>query len=101
MPLKRKNLRLSSIHRKALAYARSRRSRILAERFGIPGFQVLFVTRSRERLRRMKEVCRIATQGNTASLFLFLTDDDLTTRSAWYNGSDPLHSLFCATHSNP
>ena len=85
MPIKRKNLRLSSIHRKALAYLRTRRSGILKRKFGIPGFQVLFVTRSKERLERMKEACRAVARGKNPSLFLFTTSDELKIRSVWYN----------------
>ncbi len=77
MPLYRKSLRLSSIRRKALAYSQSRRSKVLKERSGIPGFQVLFVSRSKGRLERMKDVCREAMQGHATSLFLFATLDDL------------------------
>ena len=77
MPLYRKSLRLSSIRRKALSYLQSRRSKVLKEQFGIPGFQVLFVSRSKDRLKRMKDVCREAMQGRDASLFLFASIDDL------------------------
>jgi hypothetical protein len=77
MPLYRRSLRLSSIRRKALAYSQSRRSKTLKERFGIPGFQVLFVSRSKGRLERMKNVCSEATQGRDTSLFLFVSIDDL------------------------
>jgi hypothetical protein len=76
MPLCRKSLRLSSIRRKALAYSQSRRSRVLRDRFGIPGFQTLFVTRSRERLERMKETCKTAS-GRNPSIFLYATQDGL------------------------
>jgi hypothetical protein len=101
MPLKRKNLRLSSIHRKVLAYTTTRRNRILAEQFSIPGFQVLFVTRSKERLEGITETCRRATHGWNSSLFLFSTTQDLTNKNPlWYNGNDPLHSS-PAQHSNP
>jgi hypothetical protein len=98
MPIRRKNLRLSSIHRKALAYAHTRKAGTLKDQFGIPGFQVVFVTKSKERLERMRETCRDALDGNASSLFLFLTYDDLQTQ-AWYTNSHPLHVLR-ATHLN-
>ena len=98
MPLQRKNLRLSSIHRKALAYSQTRKTGILKDQFDIPGFQVVFVTKSKERLERMRETCRDALDGNASSLFLFLTYDDLQTQ-AWYNTTHPLHVLR-ATHVN-
>ena len=76
MPLTRKSLALSSIQRKALAYSRSFKSGVLKRRFGIPGFKVLFVVRSKERLERMKEVCRTV-QGGGSSLFLFVTSEEM------------------------
>jgi hypothetical protein len=77
MPLYRKSLRLSSIRRKALAYSRTRRRQVLREQFGIPGFQVLFVSSSEERMHRMKEACRAVMNGRNTSLFLFVTIDEL------------------------
>ena len=76
MPIYRKSLRLSSIRRKAIAYGRSRKGRVLKDRFGITGFQVLFITHSKERLARMKEVCRDATGGAETSPFFFITIDE-------------------------
>jgi hypothetical protein len=77
MPIRRRNLRLSSIYRKALAYSKTRRNGVLKDRFGIPGFQVLFITQSKNRLERMNEVCSDALQGRNTSLFLFATPDEL------------------------
>jgi hypothetical protein len=96
MPLRRKNLQLSSIHRKALAYAHTRKAGILKDQFGIPGFQVVFITKSKERLERMRETCRDVLDGNASSLFLFLTYDDLQTQVC-YTNTHPLHVLR-ATH---
>jgi hypothetical protein len=81
MPIHRKNLRNSSIRRKALAYAQTRKTRVLKDRFGIPGFQVLFVTRSKERLAGMKDACREAPDGRDTSLFLFSTIAEVRTSS--------------------
>ncbi len=77
MPLYRKSLRLSSIRRKTLSYLRSRRMKLLKEHYNIPGFQVLFVARTTERLERIKEVCTAATDCHSSSLFLFTTQDEL------------------------
>jgi hypothetical protein len=77
MPIHRKNLRLSSIRRKALAYSQTRKGKILKERFGIPGFQVVFITRSKERLERIKAECQASANDRAASLFLYATEDDL------------------------
>jgi len=77
MPLQRKSLRLSSIRRKALAYSQSRSSRILKEKYGIPGFQVIFIAHSAERLEHIQEVCNATAKGRASSLFLFATTDGL------------------------
>jgi len=76
MPIWRKNLQLSSIHRKALAYSQTRRSGMLKDKFGMLGFQVLFITASKARLERMKEVCGEALRGHHTSLFIFTTPDE-------------------------
>lgn len=77
MPVYRRHLRLSSIRRKAVAYIQTRRAGLLRKRLGIPAFQVLFVSRTRERMERMKEECSIASQGRFPSLFLFAVFDDV------------------------
>lgn len=76
MPLKRKSLRGSSIHRKALAYIQTRRSHTLPERFGIPGFQVLFIAKTQKRLEGIKEVCGEAQKRKPTSLFLYADEND-------------------------
>ena len=85
MPIMRKSLALSSIHRKALAYSRSFKTGLLKKRFGIPGFKVLFVVHSKERLERMKEVCQKA-HGKESSLFIFTCPDQM-------REGNPLHEL--------
>lgn len=77
MPVSRKSLRISSIRRKALAYSRTRRGRVLQGRFNIPGFQVLFVAKSKERVARMEEACKEAAGDTLTSLFLFITQEEL------------------------
>lgn len=77
MPLHRKSLRQSSIHRKVLAYSKSRASGVLKDKFGVPGFQVIFIARSKERLQHIKEVCEAESKGRESSLFLFVTQDEL------------------------
>ena len=87
MPLRRKSLRQSSIHRKLLAYSKSRTSCVLKDKYGIPGFQVIFIARSKERLGHIKETCAVATKGGVSSLFLFATQDELR------NGGNPIIHL--------
>ncbi len=82
MPVYRKNLCNSSIRRKALAYARTRKTRALRERFGIPGFQVLFVATKRTRLARMKEVLPPGTMSKSP-LFLFATPAEVADTKRW------------------
>lgn len=88
MPLQRKSLRFSSIRRKALAYSRSRRSRLLKEKYGIPGFQVIFIAHSTERLEHIQEVCNAVTKGPRSPLFLFATQEELR------DGNSPIAYLF-------
>ena len=76
MPIMRKSLALSSIHRKALAYSRTFKTGLLKKRFGIAGFKVLFVVRSKARLERMKEICQQA-HGKESSRFLFTYPDQM------------------------
>ena len=71
MPLHRINLRLSSIRRKALAYVQTRRRNNLRERYGIPGFQVLFISRTEKRMEGIKGACHEAEKDRPTSLFLF------------------------------
>ncbi len=85
MPLHRKSLRQSSIRRKVLAYSRSRSSRMLKDKYGIPGFQVIFIACSNERLEHIKEVCDAESKGHVSSLFLLATQEELR------KGSNPLH----------
>jgi hypothetical protein len=46
------------------------------DRFGIPGFQVLFIAKSRYRLERIEKLCGEALEGRHPSLFLFSTPDE-------------------------
>lgn len=84
MPIMRKSLALSSIHRKALAYSRTFKTGLLKKRFGISGFKVLFVVRSKERMERMKEVCQQVY--GKERLFLFICLDQMRL-------DNPLHEL--------
>ena len=87
MPLHRKSLRQSSIHRKVLAYSKTRSSCVLKDKYGIPGFQVIFIARSKERLKHIKEACEAESKGRASSLFLFATQDELR------NGGNPITHL--------
>ena len=100
MPVWRKNLRLSSIYRKALTYAQTRKSGILRDRFGIPGFQVIFITKSRSRLERMKEAASNALEVRTTFLFLFATPEEFRCRSTRGDGCDIMVVIRC-TYSVP
>lgn len=87
MPLHRKALCQSSIHRKVLAYSKSRTSCVLKDKYGIPGFKVIFIARSKERLEHIKAVCEAQSNGRVSSLFLFATQDELR------NGGNPIAHL--------
>jgi hypothetical protein len=77
MPLHRRSLRQSSIYRKVLAYSRTRRSCILKDKYGILGFQVIFVARSKARLEHIKTLCEETGAKRGSSLFLFVTIEEL------------------------
>lgn len=77
MPIHRKNLRFSSIRRKALSYIQTRRKKILRERYGIPGFQVLFISRTEKRMEGIKAECSGAEKARSPSLFFFAKENDL------------------------
>jgi len=79
MPLHRKILHFSSIYRKALAYAQTRRKRILKDRHGMPGFQVLIVSTKENRLKQIARVCREASSTSDPSIFLFASCLELRT----------------------
>lgn len=82
MPLRRKCLRISSIYRKVLAYTQTRRKRILKDRHGIPGFQVLFVSARENRLKQIARECREASSTSYPSTFLFASCQELRTPDA-------------------
>lgn len=84
MPLHRKSLRLSSIYRKALAFRETRRKRILKDRHGIPGFQVLFVSAKGNRLKQIARECREASSTSDPSTFLFASIQELGTPDALF-----------------
>lgn len=82
MPIRRSSLRLSSIYRKALAYRETKRSRVLSRRYGIRGFQVLFVSTSKARLERIKDACRSVDGRTSSPLFLFAALDNIKNESS-------------------
>jgi hypothetical protein len=61
-PVQRESLEGTAIFRKVLAYIFTYDTKLLQERYGIPGFRVLFVTNSRERAVHMSEMYAAANE---------------------------------------
>jgi len=70
MPVARKSLTQTSFARKLMAYRETWRQGVHKARFGIPGFRVLAVTASSERLGHLVAACR-SLPSSGARLFLF------------------------------
>jgi hypothetical protein len=77
MPVVRKGLTRSSFARKLLAYRETWRQAVHKAHFGIPGFRVLTVTASPERLGHLVAACRSLPTGG-ARLFLFAPASQLS-----------------------
>jgi len=91
MPVTRRGLDHSSIHRKLLAYEATWKQNLHRTRFGFHRFRVITVTTSRKRLTNLIEVCR--NRHHTHGLFLFgdtvslhKTDDLLAIKWQTANG---------------
>jgi Replication-relaxation len=74
-----KHNRQTSILSKLLTYHRAWRERQHVERFGWENFRVLTVTTSDTRVASMIEAVKAVTEGRGSSLFLFATQNALTT----------------------
>jgi hypothetical protein len=79
MPIKRSNIRQTSVASKLLAYYHGYRMEHHKTRFGIGNFRVLTVTTSPQRLASMLKVAKEITGGNGSNLFLFADVAQLAT----------------------
>ena len=71
MPIERASLAQSSFKKKLLAYHHAHQQKRHVAHFGIPGFRVLTITTSTERIASMIEVVRTITDGRGSNVFLF------------------------------
>ena len=77
MPIERSSLAQSSFKKKLLAYHHGHKAKRHTALWGIPGFRVLTITRSKERIASMIEVVRDITGGKGSNVFLFADADTL------------------------
>lgn len=84
MPIKRKTLDQSSIHRKLLAYHASWKSQIPQKKFGCARIRVLFVTSGQDRMTAMLNLAKSMNNGRGSGLFAFTSINELKTqKSIW------------------
>jgi hypothetical protein len=79
MPVKRRHLNQTSVHRKLLAYHATWKHRILNQHYTCKRFRVLTLTTSAERVRNLREAARELPNGH--GLFLFAHEGQLKTAS--------------------
>ncbi len=71
MPIERRSLAQSSVKKKLLAYHHGHLAKRHTALWGIPGFRVLTITKSAERVASMIEVVKEITGGKGSNVFLF------------------------------
>ena len=71
MPIERPSLAQSSFKKKLLAYYHGHKAHYHSERWGIPGFRVLTITKSAERLASMIATVKKIAAGKGSNVFLF------------------------------
>jgi hypothetical protein len=91
MPVKRSNIRQTSVASKLLAYYHGYRAGHHTARFGIGNFRVLTVTTTQQRLATMLQVGKDLTGGAGSNLFLFADATALSSAAdvlsfAWTSG---------------
>ena len=79
MPIERPSLTQSSFKKKLLTYHHGHEARHHSKLWGIPGFRVLTITKSAERVASMIEALKSITRGKGSNVFLF-TDVGLLSR---------------------
>lgn len=92
MPVERRSLEQSSFRKKLLAYHLGHQLKRHVALWGIPGFRVLTITKSADRIASMIETLKKITDGKGSNVFLFATiadalgDGPLTV--TWRTGKD-------------
>jgi hypothetical protein len=97
MPVERADLSQSSFKKKLLAYHHGHEARQHVALWGIPGFRVLTLTSSADRLQSMIDALFDVTDGKGSNAFMFATSDDVLTAGPlaleWRTGKGHLVSL--------
>ena len=90
MPIARADLDVSSFKKKLLAYHHGHEAQRHVTLWGIPGFRVLTITTSKERMASMLDVVDAITGGKGSNVFLFAAADQLSAADplafAWASG---------------
>ena len=99
MPVSRRDILQSSIIRKVQSYLDTYSRKLVARRFGINGFQLLFVTTSNSRIAIMQQAIANLDVGHfPANLFLFRTKEQeqqaLPFQKNWTNSKGRPLALF-------
>ena len=99
MPIKRPSLDQSSFKKKLLAYHHGHQAKRHAALWGIPGFRVLTLTKSEERIASMIDAVRHITGGKGSNVFLFTDANKLMgcpdpIRVSWTSGKGQQTKLF-------
>jgi len=97
MPIERASLAQSSIKKKLLAYHHGHASKRHTNLWGIPGFRVLTITTSRDRIASMIEVVKEITNGKGSNVFLFTDVETLAAHDPltlpWISGKNTIVRL--------
>ena len=100
MPITRRSFGQSSFKKKLLTYHHGHRAKRHAELWGIPGFRVLTIALSEERLASMISVVLDITVGKGSNVFMFSTIQRLAEAgplgTAWVSGKGEMVPL-CPT----
>ena len=97
MPITRRTLAQSSFRKKLLVYHHAHQAKRHIAQWGIPGFRVLTIAKSAERIGSMIQVLGNITGGKGSNVFMFSTLERITQTGglgqAWINGKRNIVSL--------
>ena len=99
MPIERRSLTQSSFKKKLLTYYHGHKAKRHTALWGIPGFRVLTLAKSEERIASMIKVVATITGGKGSNVFLFAPPEMLSQghdplRSSWISGKGQQTTLF-------
>ena len=86
MPVSRRDMKQTSYMRKVFSYTDTLERGLAKRRFGFDGFQILTVTKSKERIKSIQDCIRlIGTQSFSANTFLFNVKDKRQSHFAFHS----------------